>query len=147
MVHDFALARFSRRKKLRYSYFLSTNFSIVGSSSTMLIHNSGPEIIFRIITFFIGRYKVYSNPNTMYLPSYNKMIKNGFMWFDIWAIIIFQCHDRSSNDPLFVISLFQVPVFLTTETRPTARPTWVPTRNTSSALSLFSTMWVYHIIS
>ena len=57
MVHDFSLARFPRKKKLRYSYFLSTNFSIVDRKVVILqlyvVHNSSPEIIFRIITFFI----------------------------------------------------------------------------------------------
>lgn len=56
MVHDFALTRFSRKKKLLYSYFLSTNFSIVDRKVVILylyvVHNSSPEIIFRIITFF-----------------------------------------------------------------------------------------------
>ena len=52
MVHDFALTRFSRKK-----YFLSRNFSIVDRKVVILylyvVHNSSPEIIFRIITFFL----------------------------------------------------------------------------------------------
>ena len=57
MVHDFSLARFSRKKSYEIHIFFSTNFSVVDRKVVILylyvVHNSSPEIIFRIITFFI----------------------------------------------------------------------------------------------